>query len=175
MSDLFAEQAAIFSRFIFRGFFVSGCNQTFPSRNRLEFGVKIRRKPTGYRLASHRGQAAIVHESEQMLKRCTLTAYKFFCRHVAASSLFRHRSVRHIRPSASLHRSRQRASPRVAAARVPDDACRAAVRSPSASRIQGWCASSEVTTISPTSPGATGSPAGADDFNQREARKVKRS
>ena len=34
----------------------------------------------------------------------------------------------------------------------------AAVRSPSARRIQGWCGSSEVTTISPTSPGATGSP-----------------
>src|SRR6478736_32728 len=34
----------------------------------------------------------------------------------------------------------------------------ASVTSPRASRIQGGCGSSEVTTISPTSPGATGSP-----------------
>ena len=35
---------------------------------------------------------------------------------------------------------------------------RTVVRSPSASRIHGGCGSSEVTTISPTSPGVPGSP-----------------
>ena len=44
----------------------------------------------------------------------------------------------------------------------------AAVRSPSASRIQGWCGSSEVTTISPTSPGGDGiAGAGPHDFHDQ--------